>query len=160
MMDIPTYKPVIKENLTTGNIRPQKRFSHQTECNRGHITHTSCCQLYISATTLTPISTGVSTTLSIRPRVPWYTFLCYINIYTVALTYKSMLLHIRRLFGKLYTKSRTFISTALIQPAAVIQTNKYSLRKEAIIIHFYYRSCTVLTCLMMQYYYHPLSYFF
>lgn len=70
-----------------------------------------------------------------------------------------MLLHIRRLFGKLYTKSITCISTALFQPAAVISTNKYSLRKQAIIIHFYYRSCTLLTCLMMQYYGRPLSYF-
>lgn len=35
------YKPIfIKEKLTTGNIRPQKQCSHQTECNRGHITHT------------------------------------------------------------------------------------------------------------------------
>lgn len=124
-----------------------------------HVTHAhaSCCRL--SANTLTPLSTGVSTALLVSPRKPRFHFPGYINIYTVAPTQKSMLLHIRRLFGKLYTKSITFISTALFQPAAVIKTNKYSLRKQAIIIRFYYRSCTVLTCLTMQYYYHPLSLF-
>lgn len=46
------------------------------------------------------------------------------------------------------------------QSAAEQYSNKCRLRKQAIIIHFYYSSCTVLTCLVMQCNYHPLAHFF
>lgn len=87
------------------------------------------------ASTTTPLSTGVTTAVPAEHHTTLLQ-LHHKHIYTSADIEKHACLHIRRLFSKLYTKPMTVISTATIQPAAIMLTNKYSLRKQAITVKF------------------------
>lgn len=170
-LTFPHTNPVIKEKRTTGNVRPQKQCSHKHERER-ESTHTHA-RMHTHVSESYPLarrasgSTGESTTIWVYV-VTWCTslLLSLQRIYThtcidVGKKKEHAFAYQKVCFVNSPLKSRTSISTISIQPAAVVYTNKYSLRKQAIIVHFYYRSCTLLTCLMMQVFFlngRPLSY--
>lgn len=173
-LDISTYKPGYQREANHWQCKATKTMFTQTwererereyPHTRTH-THTHVSESYPLARRASG-STGESTTIWVYV-VTWCTslLLSLQRIYThtcidVGKKKEHAFAYQKVCFVNSPLKSRTSISTISIQPAAVVYTNKYSLRKQAIIVHFYYRSCTLLTCLMMQVFFlngRPLSY--